>query len=286
AQFPGWDNLYCRYAFSFGSDWSMVHGMDTGLSQLARKGNGSEQCVVWNFPIEISFKSTNAFGWPRIAISVSGRKPERPQSRSPAIFFDCLPLYFPLLVTQPLGEGIGFLLPQLTPDDVLLHIPRGFSCTCQSFLVRGADGGGLSPTRNSQPISSPSLFTVLFLPTCCRGHSTLHQVCALDSLGRDVVVGYGALLVPTAPGRYRRAVHLYAPLASSWMQRLWSWAAGSYPEFFDSKFVTRSEGREVTRVRRQGRVQVSLDVATRGMAAFGYDAGGWSGGAGASAIAQ
>lgn len=37
-------------------------------------------------------------------------------------------------------------------------------------------------------------------------------------------------------------------------------------QFFDSKFVTRGEGREVTRVRRSGTVKVSLDVLTRGEA--------------------
>lgn len=33
--------------------------------------SGSSQ-VVWNFPIDISFKATNIYGWPRIALSVYG----------------------------------------------------------------------------------------------------------------------------------------------------------------------------------------------------------------------
>lgn len=36
-------------------------------------------------------------------------------------------------------------------------------------------------------------------------------------------------------------------------------------KFFDSKFVTRGEGREVTRVKRSGVVKLSVDVMTRGM---------------------
>lgn len=28
--------------------------------------------VVWNFPIDITFKSSNIYGWPRIAVSVYG----------------------------------------------------------------------------------------------------------------------------------------------------------------------------------------------------------------------
>ena len=40
---------------------------------MARKSSGGEgRKVVWNFPIDISYKSTNAFGWPQIIISVYG----------------------------------------------------------------------------------------------------------------------------------------------------------------------------------------------------------------------
>jgi B9 domain-containing protein 1 len=34
--------------------------------------SNSEEQIVWNFPIDVSFNSTNVFGWPRIAISVYG----------------------------------------------------------------------------------------------------------------------------------------------------------------------------------------------------------------------
>jgi B9 domain-containing protein 1 len=69
----GYDNLYCRYSFNFGNDWGIIHGVDSGLSQIARKDQGSQdQSVTWNFPIDLTFKATNAFGWPRLAISVYG----------------------------------------------------------------------------------------------------------------------------------------------------------------------------------------------------------------------
>jgi len=38
----GMDNLYCRYGFSFGNDWGVIHGVDSGLSQIARKDEGKE----------------------------------------------------------------------------------------------------------------------------------------------------------------------------------------------------------------------------------------------------
>ena len=70
-QFQGVDNLYCRYCFNFGPDWSAMSGVDVGLSQIAQKANGHDSRIVWNFPIDIVFKSTNPHGWPRLVLSVS-----------------------------------------------------------------------------------------------------------------------------------------------------------------------------------------------------------------------
>ena len=86
------DHLYCRYSFSYGPDWGVVHGVSVGLSQIGRRGaplcnngggggggggafDGYDECnsaIVWNFPIEISFQSTNPHGWPRLVVSVYG----------------------------------------------------------------------------------------------------------------------------------------------------------------------------------------------------------------------
>ncbi|CAB1108922.1 unnamed protein product [Ectocarpus sp. CCAP 1310/34] len=123
-QFGSLDNLYCRYTLSFGNDWYIVHGLDTGLSQIAQRAGGQDTSVVWNFPIDITFKSTNAFGWPRLALSV--------------------------------------------------------------FRV--------------------------------------------DDMGRDTVVGYGSVLIPTQAGRHERVAHMYAPQPSSMLQRFRAWVSGAYPE--------------------------------------------------------
>lgn len=53
------------------NDTLFLQGLDTGLSQIAQRAGGQDTSVVWNFPIDVTFKSTNAFGWPRIALSVS-----------------------------------------------------------------------------------------------------------------------------------------------------------------------------------------------------------------------
>ncbi len=67
------DYLYCRYCFTYGSDWEILSGLDNGLSQTAcRNALSADNAVVWNFPVDVSFKSTNVHGWPRIALSVYG----------------------------------------------------------------------------------------------------------------------------------------------------------------------------------------------------------------------
>ncbi|KAF1333182.1 B9 domain-containing protein 1, partial [Globisporangium splendens] len=48
-----------------------VDGVDTGLSQMAYASNQQDE-IIFSFPIDISFKSTNPFGWPRIVLSVCG----------------------------------------------------------------------------------------------------------------------------------------------------------------------------------------------------------------------
>ena len=68
-QFHSVDNVYCKYAFSYGLDWEPIQGVEQGISQISRKSNGTDQTIVWNFPIDVAFRSTNAHGWPRLVIS-------------------------------------------------------------------------------------------------------------------------------------------------------------------------------------------------------------------------
>jgi B9 domain-containing protein 1 len=166
-RFPGLDNLYCKYDFTYGPEWRIVHGIDKGISQIASKAEGGDPTVVWNFPIDVVFKSTSAHGWPRLIVSVFG----------------------------------------------------------------------------------------------------------IDGLGRDVVRGYGSIHLPTHSGKHPRTMRMFRPVATSWLQRFLSWMRGTQPEFFDSRFVSRAEGREVTVVQSAGSVRVVIHVMTRGMQAMGYHDG-------------
>jgi len=74
-RYEGLDSLYCRYAFTMGDDWTVASGVEEGITQMSTSsGSGGEQglLAVWNFPIDLTFKSTSAFGWPQIVLSVYG----------------------------------------------------------------------------------------------------------------------------------------------------------------------------------------------------------------------
>ncbi len=69
--FPGLDNLYCHHSFVTGPDWSVTAGLSDGLSQCARRREGSiDHMVVWNFPVDATFRSTSPYGWPQIVLRV------------------------------------------------------------------------------------------------------------------------------------------------------------------------------------------------------------------------
>ena len=54
-----------------GDDWTHLDGPEDGISQITRKTSGDcDQKLVWNFPVEVTYKSTNAFGWPQLILSV------------------------------------------------------------------------------------------------------------------------------------------------------------------------------------------------------------------------
>ena len=164
--FGEYDGLYCQYGFSKGPDWVPVAGVDKGISQIARVNPlAANDGIVWNFPIDITFKSTNVYGWPRIAISIYG----------------------------------------------------------------------------------------------------------LDFFGRDVPRGYGSALIPLVAGQHEVEVACYRPMASSWLNEWGAWFFGNPPEYIYQEFVCQSEGRDVTRVKRTGTINLKINVTTRGMNALGYD---------------
>ena len=92
-----------------------------------------------------------------------------------------------------------------------------------------------------------------------------------DAFGRsDMILGYGAVHLPMTPGRHELYVNTFRPLASSLMGRFQSWLNGMRPEFIDSLFPSKAQGRDVTRVQSFGTVKLVLDVTLQGMETLGY----------------
>jgi hypothetical protein len=61
-QFPEFDTLYCKVGFVYGADWTVLAGIEEGVSQVASRSHDGAGRFVWNFPIELTLRSTNPFG--------------------------------------------------------------------------------------------------------------------------------------------------------------------------------------------------------------------------------
>jgi len=92
-----------------------------------------------------------------------------------------------------------------------------------------------------------------------------------DLFGRsDMIIGYGAVHLPLTPGRHELYVRTFRPLASSRVGRLQSWIMGKRPEFRDTQFPSKADGRDCTKVTSFGCVKLVCDVTLQGMEELGY----------------
>lgn len=64
--------MYCKYSFVYGQDWVVTSGWEEGISQTTKKSLDRRQVFVFNFPLDITFKSTSPYGWPQLVISCYG----------------------------------------------------------------------------------------------------------------------------------------------------------------------------------------------------------------------
>merc|ERR1711976_180838 len=72
AEFPEFDDIYCRYTFVYGQDWVITSGLEEGITQMTKKSRDDRQSFVINFPLDVSFKSTNPYGWPQLVVHAYG----------------------------------------------------------------------------------------------------------------------------------------------------------------------------------------------------------------------
>ncbi|KAH8382870.1 hypothetical protein KR009_005658, partial [Drosophila setifemur] len=71
---PDKEFVFLRYELVAGPDWQLASGPQHGLTQMATNQSGHfNQPIVFNMPIEVTYRSTSPFGWPQILVSVFGR---------------------------------------------------------------------------------------------------------------------------------------------------------------------------------------------------------------------
>ncbi|XP_041363478.1 B9 domain-containing protein 1-like [Gigantopelta aegis] len=165
AEFPEFDDIFLKYSFVQGLDWMITSGIENGMTQISKKSRDQKQIFVYNFPLDITFKSTNPYGWPQLVIQAFG----------------------------------------------------------------------------------------------------------LDVFGNEVIRGYGTCHVPIVPGRHKLCLPMFVPESASLLQMFLSWIMSRRPEFIDPCVVAQGEGRDVTRVRSQGFVEVTFNILTKDLKKLGYD---------------
>ncbi len=91
-----------------------------------------------------------------------------------------------------------------------------------------------------------------------------------DPFGNDVIRGYGVTHVPMSPGKHKIRIPLFVPESTSKMQKFFAWIQGRRPEYIDPRVIAHGEGREVTRVRSQGFINLVFNIVTKDMKRLGY----------------
>ena len=77
--FSSHNHVYCKYSCAYGADWRVVAGCEEGVTQIGRRAvfepsapHSKGTIVVWNHPIDVTFCSSNVYGWPQMVFSVFG----------------------------------------------------------------------------------------------------------------------------------------------------------------------------------------------------------------------
>ena len=72
-EFKNSDGIAIKYDFVVGNRWRLIEGSESAISQHAFKSQGVNKRIVWNFPFELTYASTNVKEWPQIVIYATGK---------------------------------------------------------------------------------------------------------------------------------------------------------------------------------------------------------------------
>jgi B9 domain-containing protein 1 len=59
---PEFNEIFIKYFFVHGQDWDLIGGHQEGSSQIGHKSVDNRQTIAFNFPLDVTFKSTSPFG--------------------------------------------------------------------------------------------------------------------------------------------------------------------------------------------------------------------------------
>ncbi|KAL0211732.1 hypothetical protein RCL1_005358 [Eukaryota sp. TZLM3-RCL] len=132
---------------------------------------------------------------------------------------------------------------------------EGISHCC----IKSPDDSGESIATWSLPVNT------VFSSSSLHGWPRLVVILySKDWFDRDVVVGYGTILVPLKSGTSTIRCHLFKPMSSSALQAVSSWFFGSLPQFSDPLLPAKNDHRELVRTSHNGWVEVSVNVVVKG----------------------
>lgn len=64
-------DLFCVFDYYVGTDWSIAMNSSDGKTTQTTKLTKENRCV-WNYPIDVSFKTSKPSGWPQVIFAVWG----------------------------------------------------------------------------------------------------------------------------------------------------------------------------------------------------------------------
>eukprot|EP00955_Chlamydomonas_euryale_P082093 363670-Chlamydomonas_euryale.AAC.5 len=190
--------------------------------------------MVWNFPLDVTYKSTNAFGWPQLIVAVYGLDAF---GRDVIKGYGCMHL--------PTSPG-RYVKAIILPTARCMYIYCCLSAWMRLGYLRKMHVG---------------------IAIASSGMRVLRQI-RYWWLGR---VAASSFALPVC--RFDLKLRLFKPCSASLIQSFTSWLSGMPAEFSDPRFPSYGEGREVTRVESSGVVNVSVNIMTKDMEQFGYDNG-------------
>lgn len=70
AEVPSTGRAYCKFQLLHGEDWQKLGGAQDGITQITRASG--QRRLAWNFPVDVAYRATSAFGWPQLVLCVYG----------------------------------------------------------------------------------------------------------------------------------------------------------------------------------------------------------------------